>query len=303
MAKGIIQGEGVVAGKEATAEEPKEDPVEKRSATPPNSNDLSGVIDSHLHDYATFHEDDSFDVESAKVYTPFIAFNDVMQLCVHKLSTDEYLGTLRQTSPDLAELIELTDMKDKFPDDGLYIFGSKVFEEATSGCMDLRSEKGNKAIGKFSSDSLSVVMVSNYHVLSLFMEHGEEFRKYCSHLGEAISVDQPLIKISTETNQENENYYKFTFNLKGSRELFSPENLLDYVRVSGSKDISPMLTEYTALIDDINVFSRAKLRVHSGDYVTSDKGIKSEFLKKLHGRLEDSNPQLTTKYWKAQEEV
>jgi hypothetical protein len=274
----LIPGESVEAGEPVTPEVPAPEIPTPVSAA--SNNDYSSVqmmedyVDHFLtilaanRDFRITHDRISGEIQMPdpaiiKPYCPYMFFDPGFRVNIRPFTRDEYLQVLSQTSPDLAELINVTDLKESLPGTiGRSLRDGETLNENGLAPLGLEEERGRRASSDFSNYSEYTFVIKETRFLSYFMEHGEFLRAYLSHLPRSETT-VPMLNFWRGVNQSRTNYHEHKLqNFRRPEKLFEPSNLLRYVKETGDTRIRGMLAEYQEIITASNLKDTlyAKLR-------------------------------------------
>ncbi len=243
----LLDGEMLEAGQEVEERLPEgEEEVVEKNAEP---DEISKIICHYLTAASDYAENDpylkkynfAFDASHLHHFARYICFDNHMQARIRRITKEEYIGLVRKNSPQLAELIQDTDLMESLP----VLLDLKENEETNANYVP----KAVRLLDKKSFDELTVLyrfsnevkLFPDYGFFSLFMEHGKEFRAFLKITKPEYETPLLLIRrapTSAPNKDIKENH------LLEADVLFTPERLLRYTERSGNKNIGGMIEDY-----------------------------------------------------------
>ena len=212
------------------------------------------------------------DEATLRLYVPYLRFNSELGLDIASIAKSDYIALVKQTTPELGEVLECTDAGDALP-----IMVDPLRPDLLSDPLKIlgfKQEIGYQEAEKLSRASQNLVCIPDLVSLSLFMFTGEDFRDYLR------TVDIPLSPSPTwcrgQFKQPNTGNYLWETrigNVPPADFLFAPKYLLSYAKSSGRRDLMKIIAEYKDL---------HTLCTSNGDLINQS----------LYARLKTANPKL-----------
>ncbi len=183
----------------------------------------------------------AFSEELARPYYPFLRFNKKMEIVVRSLSRDEYLDVLKVTSPELGEILSKTDLQDDLPAENIGIYNRNVFRNVHSS-LNLFWEEGRTNIDKLRDCSSQMTLVPDMEYFCLFTGTNKQLLEYFTV--NKVRLEKPLLVLYHNKDSGFVNRLTAEHHLPQSSDLFSQENLLNYVRKGSCKKLKDMIHDY-----------------------------------------------------------
>ncbi len=260
----LIDGDMMQAG-EPQIEDEKEKPtvvdpldVLGDPGHPPATAEITSILQGYVEGLQTFIQGNQgkmkgvkqFDPSLVKPYCPHLCFGSKLEAGVRDLSRQEYLGILKDTSPDLWNLLNSSDLKEGLPEYGIDIYSESSFKDVPQA-IGIIAEPGREAMQSLQESTRNIKIIPDMKFLSLFMERGQEFRDYLSKSNFSESGELFVYCKQLTTGPAYGRSFpnsKTEKNIPDSTSLFSPDKLLHYIQETGSKEIRGMMQEYEEII-------------------------------------------------------
>ena len=194
--------------------------------------------------YGTVSGPGAFTPANILAFAPSMGFTEQLQVRVRPLTADQYLESLKKTSPTLAEIIDCTDLKKSLkPQVNIY-----EGEPWTDPLTAIAAVAPPKDLLAFDATAESIRLIPDLEMLSWVMKRGNRFREYLAKTNQAGIPGQAAIFVYKRIEENEQIKTVVEQHLPATGVLFSPDKVKMYVDATAQHKVRGLIDEYDALV-------------------------------------------------------